>query len=172
MTKLRAATDAEDPTTVWINVVSAVRRESTSPVRVTSKNVVEHCLADVRDHALAEPCHEVEADCACQSEGAREADQGEKILVDPGGELLAEAVLDELSHGRRDQEARGRRTDQRHDGDGDDEAIGAQERHQLPQGLERTGFGAACGHILQLFCEFFAGLRHVCPFESICPLPI
>src|SRR4029077_2704185 len=39
MTKLRAATDAEEPTTVWINVVSALRRESTSPVRVTSKNV-------------------------------------------------------------------------------------------------------------------------------------
>ena len=38
MTKLRAATDAEDPTTVWINVVSAVSRDSTSPVRVTSKN--------------------------------------------------------------------------------------------------------------------------------------
>ena len=38
VTRLRIAIEAEDPTTVWIRVVSAVRRDSTSPVRVTSKN--------------------------------------------------------------------------------------------------------------------------------------
>ncbi|MEJ1967347.1 MAG: hypothetical protein WDN03_01730 [Rhizomicrobium sp.] len=37
ITMLRAATEAEEPTTVWISVVSAVSRDSTSPVRVTSK---------------------------------------------------------------------------------------------------------------------------------------
>ena len=36
ITRLRNATDAEEPITVWIRVVSAVRRESTSPVRVCS----------------------------------------------------------------------------------------------------------------------------------------
>ena len=34
---LRIAIDSDDPTTVWISVVSAVRRERISPVRVTSK---------------------------------------------------------------------------------------------------------------------------------------
>jgi hypothetical protein len=37
VTALRAATEAEEPITVWISVVSAVSRERTSPVRVTSK---------------------------------------------------------------------------------------------------------------------------------------
>jgi hypothetical protein len=37
MTMLRIAIDSEEPTTVWTSVVSAVRRESTSPVRVVSK---------------------------------------------------------------------------------------------------------------------------------------
>ena len=37
ITTLRMATEADEPTTVWISVVSAVRRDSTSPVRVTSK---------------------------------------------------------------------------------------------------------------------------------------
>ena len=38
LTRLRIASDADDPITVWIRVVSAVMRDSTSPVRVTSKN--------------------------------------------------------------------------------------------------------------------------------------
>ena len=38
LTRLRIASEAEEPTTVWIRVVSAVMRDSTSPVRVTSKN--------------------------------------------------------------------------------------------------------------------------------------
>ena len=68
MTRLRTATDADEPTTVWISVVSAVRRDSTSPVRVTSKKagvrpstLVEHGLADIGDHPFAQPGHEIEA---------------------------------------------------------------------------------------------------------------
>ena len=38
VTRLRSAMEALDPTTVWIRVVSAVMRDRTSPVRVTSKN--------------------------------------------------------------------------------------------------------------------------------------
>ena len=34
MTRLRKAKDADEPTTIWISVVSAVSRDSTSPVRV------------------------------------------------------------------------------------------------------------------------------------------
>jgi len=37
VTILRSATEAEEPITVCTRVVSAVRRESTSPVRVISK---------------------------------------------------------------------------------------------------------------------------------------
>ena len=36
--RLRSAIDTLEPTTVWIRVVSVVNRDSTSPVRVTSKN--------------------------------------------------------------------------------------------------------------------------------------
>ena len=35
---LRSASEMLVPTTVWISVVSVVRRDSTSPVRVVSKN--------------------------------------------------------------------------------------------------------------------------------------
>ena len=38
MTILRNANEADEPTTVCTKVVSAVSRESTSPVRVVSKN--------------------------------------------------------------------------------------------------------------------------------------
>jgi hypothetical protein len=38
MSRLRRATDTDEPITVWISVVSAVSRERTSPVRVISKN--------------------------------------------------------------------------------------------------------------------------------------
>ena len=47
ITRLRSATETVEPTTVWISVVSAVRRDSTSPVRVTSKK------AGVRPSTLA-----------------------------------------------------------------------------------------------------------------------
>ena len=39
ISRLRKAMDAPEPMTVWISVVSVVRRERISPVRVTSKNV-------------------------------------------------------------------------------------------------------------------------------------
>ena len=37
MSRLRKAIETLEPTAVWISVVSVVRRERTSPVRVTSK---------------------------------------------------------------------------------------------------------------------------------------
>ena len=68
VTRLRSASEAEEPTTVWIKVVSAVSRDSTSPVRVTSKkagrqaqHIVEHRLADVGHHPLAQPGDEIKA---------------------------------------------------------------------------------------------------------------
>ena len=39
ISRLRNAIEAPEPITVWISVVSVVRRDRISPVRVTSKNV-------------------------------------------------------------------------------------------------------------------------------------
>ncbi len=41
MTRLRSANEADDPTTVCTSVVSAVSRESNSPVRTRSKNSLD-----------------------------------------------------------------------------------------------------------------------------------
>ncbi len=66
MTMLRRVKEAEEPTTICTSVVSALRRESSSPVRVRSKNsgrqaqyVTEHLAAHVGDHALTDPGHKV-----------------------------------------------------------------------------------------------------------------
>ncbi len=95
---LRSATDTVDPTTVWMSVVSAVRRDSTSPVRVTSKNsgvrpstLGEHGLADVGDDALADPGHEIEARRARHAHHGRHRDEGEEILPDERRRLAVEA---------------------------------------------------------------------------------
>ena len=55
MTRLRSANEAEEPTTTWISVVSAVRRDSTSPVRVVSKKLglKERTWLKMRDRTSA-----------------------------------------------------------------------------------------------------------------------
>ena len=86
-------------------------------------------------------------------------------MADPGGSCWLKPLLDQPAQARWDQAAwRSTRQISATMAMAIDQAIGAQERHQPAQGRERTGFGPACGHILQLFCEFLAGLRHVCPW--------
>ena len=67
ITRLRSATEADDPTTVCTSVVSAVSRDSTSPVRVVSKKLGlklktwrEDLAAHIGGDALADPGDRIE----------------------------------------------------------------------------------------------------------------
>jgi hypothetical protein len=77
------------PTTAWIRVVSVVRRDSTSPVRVVSKNSgllagprgVDRA-ADVGGDALAQPGHHVEARRGGHAQHRGDPEQGQEGGVD------------------------------------------------------------------------------------------
>ena len=106
ITMLRNAKDADEPTTTWISVVSAVSRDSTSPVRVVSKkfglkdeHVVEDAGAHIGGDALADPGHEVEADRGGAAQDAGNGDQREEILADAARVLGGEPVIDDAAHG-------------------------------------------------------------------------
>ena len=88
MNRLRRATEAEEPTTDFISVVSAVRRDRTSPVRVTSKKhwaepryMRIDRLAQVGCHALADPGYKKEAGGAGRAQNNSNNQQGQKIAV-------------------------------------------------------------------------------------------
>ena len=148
VTALRAATEAEEPITVWISVVSAVSRDSTSPVRVTSKkdgvkrdDVVEHRLAHIGDDALAGPGHEIVAHRRGHAHDARDRQERQKILRDAGGLRGAETVIDQAAPGQRQDQRRRGGDQHRHDGGQDRPAIGPEERQQPAQRGQGAGFG-------------------------------
>ena len=63
----------------------------------------------------------------------RDADEGQEILVDIGGQRLAEAILHEPAQCGRDQQAGGRGTDERNRRHRDGHAVRPQEWQKLPQ---------------------------------------
>ena len=77
-TRLRSATDTDEPTADLICVVSAVSREISSPVLAVVEEggrqrgeMAEHLAAQIGDDALAERGHEIEARGARQREHRR-----------------------------------------------------------------------------------------------------
>ena len=120
-TRLRSATDTEEPTADLICVVSAVSREVSSPVLAVSKNGAdsasrwrEHRRAEVRDDALAERGHEVVARGAGEREHGHHRDHHAEILVDQPDALGGEAEVDHPAHRDRHHQ-RGDRGDQQRD---------------------------------------------------------
>ena len=88
-TRLRSATDTEEPTAALIWVVSAVSREIISPVLAWSKKAAdsdgemgEHVAAQIGDDALAERGDEVVARGAGEREHGHDRDQHREIAVD------------------------------------------------------------------------------------------
>ena len=120
ITALRRPIDRLEPTTVWTNVVSVVRRDSTSPVWVVSKNS-GLCVHDVRvdgvaqvgGDPLAEPAHHVEARGREDAQRHADAEQGEEMLAQRhhagarvGGD---EALVDQAAQRHRKDQRAGRR---------------------------------------------------------------
>ena len=102
---LRSAIEMLVPTTAWISVVSAVRRDNTSPLWVVSKNCglcVMTCridrAADVGRDALAQPRHDVKARRGRNREHAGHAEQREKIQIDVLDALGAGGAETEVDH--------------------------------------------------------------------------
>ena len=118
-------------------MVSAVRRDSTSPVRVTSKNagvrpstLVEHRLADIGDDALADPGHEIEARGAGNAHHRGDRDEGEEILADAGRPAR---------HRSRGRSGRARRRQDQGRGRGNDRARSRPWQSATAIGLQETG---------------------------------
>ncbi len=109
------------------SVVSAVSRDSTSPVRVTSKNVGSMRMtravdvgAQVGDHALAEPGDQVEAQRGEDAEGAGGGEERDEVAVDGLGAAGGHALVDQVSqrdrqreHGAEARQQRGEREQDR-----------------------------------------------------------
>ena len=145
---LRSAIEMLVPTTAWISVVSVVRRDSTSPVCVVSKNsglCVDHVAvdgaADVGGDALAQPGHHVKARGGGQRQHGGHAEQRQegacrrwprwpRRLPAP----KPRSIICLNAYGNRQRGAGG--DDQRNAGQHELAAVRAQEGQQALQGGE------------------------------------
>lgn len=97
VTKLRIAMESEEPTTVWISVVSAVRREHLARARHFKEarreieDMAVDVAADIGDDTLADPASVIEAHGRGEGHQRGYADQREEIAVDQRGALAREA---------------------------------------------------------------------------------
>ncbi len=112
-TRLRSATETEEPTAALICVVSAVSRETISPVLASSKKAAgergqmrEHVAAQVGDDALAERGDEVVAKRAGEREHRRDADHQQKIAVDQSEAARGKTEIDHAPHRDRHDQRR------------------------------------------------------------------
>ncbi len=117
-TKLRSAIEMDVPAAlIW--VVSAVRRETSSPVLASSKKALDSevmCAGRRRavgDNAFAERRDEVVAKGACGRRQHRgNADHDQKIAVDEGDALGRKAEVDHSPNGDRHDQRRQRGNNQ------------------------------------------------------------
>ena len=119
MKRLRSAIDADEPKVALSWVVSAVRRDTSSPVFSPSKKaeieprqVGEEVAAQIGDDPLAERHDEVVARPRGDRQHRDDADQGGEIEVDDARLAFGKAVVDHLPHGDRDDQGGGRGDDQ------------------------------------------------------------
>ncbi len=167
MTMLRRAKDADEPTTVWISVVSVVSRDSTSPVRVVSKkfglkrqHMAEDAGAHVGGDPLADPGDEVEAGRGRNAHDAGDRDQGEEILPDPVRILDRETMIDDTAHGDGKGKGRGRGDDERDQSGDDHPAIGPDEGPKRPQRREIFRFLPPLGLAFDVVDGLLGSLCH------------
>ncbi len=97
----------------------------------------EHVAADIGDHALAEPVHEIEPGGARQSEDDADADQRAEIGVDQVGLDAGEAEIDHAPDRQRHGQRRRRRDDERHEGPDDHRFMAEQIRPESQQRTQR-----------------------------------
>ena len=104
-TRLRSAIDTEAPTADLIWVVSAVSRDSSSPLcdAVEERGrqrgeMTEHLGAQIGDDALAERGDEVVAHGAGDGEHRRHGDHHQEIAVDQLDAFRREAEIDHAPH--------------------------------------------------------------------------
>ncbi len=119
--------------------MSAVSRDSTSPVRVVSKKLglsestwLKTLGAHVGGDALADPGDEVEAGGGGNAHDAGDRDEGEEIFPDAVRILDRETVIDDTAHGDGKGKGRGGGDDERDQGGDDHAAIGPDERPERP----------------------------------------
>ncbi len=99
----------------------------------------EHVAANIRNHALAEPIHRVEARGACQREDQANAGQRGEIFVDQVGFDPREAEIDHAPDGKRDGKGGSGRNQQGSKGHGQHPLMAKEIR---PERLERAKRGA------------------------------
>src|SRR3546814_8907101 len=102
LTTLRSATEMVEPTTLRSSSVSAVRRETSSPLRLRSKNAwssptrCEYRRSQVGDHAFAQQRDEEEARGGRQRQRQRDREHQREGGVDVAA--TREAVVDHPSN--------------------------------------------------------------------------
>ncbi len=101
--------------------------------------------AQVGHDALAEPAHEVEAQRREHAEDRRRRQERDEVLVDRVAALRRDPVVDQVTQRDRQGQHRGGCHQQGEERQHQDAAVGAQVRHQRPQGAERTRLRAVCG---------------------------
>ena len=101
----RSAMENPEPEIDWINVVSVVSRDKTSPVLrdlkeswVLSHYMLVHRAADIRNDSLAKPGDQVKPQCGEQAERHRNNKQAEKVLVYARGILRQQARIDQVAN--------------------------------------------------------------------------
>ncbi len=150
MKKLRSAIDADEPKVALSWVVSAVRRETSSPVFSTSKKLEveagqmgEDVAAQVGHDPLAERHDQVVAGARRDRQHGDDADQADEIEMDEAGMGVGKAVVDHLPHGDRHDQRRGRGDDQRGERADHPAAVGegvGQQRLQRAQARRGTAW--------------------------------
>ena len=104
--------------------------------------MAENGVADVCHHALADPHHEVEAQCRAHRQHHDDRQHGEEILVDEQRILGGEAVVDDAAHRHRHGQ---RGAGCRQQGDQREQhllPIGPQEGREAEEGTEIPALGA------------------------------
>ena len=148
---MRSAWVTLAPITVWMTLVSVVRRDSTSPVRVTSKKPgeqVEDVAVDVApqvgDDPLAQPGDEVGAQVGRDGEHHDDDAHGLDRVVERVRLGLGEAAVDQVAQADAEREHGGRGQDQGDQRPDDVAAIGAEiggEPAQLAEVAARLPLG-------------------------------
>jgi hypothetical protein len=154
---LRRPSENEEPTTVCTSVVSVVRRDSTSPVCVLSKNsglCLQHVgvdrAAQVGGDALAQPADRGRSGRPRTAQRHRHAEQLEEVAAQRHQPLAVagfdQPLVDQAAQrDREDQGGRGRQ-DEEQGGQRDAAAVGAQEGQQPGQRLGVALGGRCVGH--------------------------
>ena len=107
--------------------------------------MAEDPVADVGHHTLADPDHEIEAQCRAQRQHRNHRQHGEEVLVDQRGIGGREAMVDDAPDGQWQDQRRCRRGQERKQRQYHLTPIGAHEGCQAEEGAQIAALGPPPG---------------------------